>query len=159
MIPEPKKDPIKDEKSPEFSWDVLLFQLLGFKAVLIVIFILCSGVLAYFLLGNSFMWSAIAICLLLIYFGHIFVRYSFVIDDEGVSMKTWYIEKHRKWSEFRRVAVFQYGATLMTRSTESRFDFFRSLTIYLPEDKEQILSFISGKIASNKENDKSINGN
>ncbi|GAB4156538.1 MAG: hypothetical protein Kow00107_06090 [Planctomycetota bacterium] len=145
---------VTPSEASRFVWSVRLISRMGAASIAILIFILAAAALAYLMFDGSLMWSAIAFFLALVCFGEAFFVHRYVLDDNGITVSTVYSKKCRNWSEFRRVEKFRYGVELLTRASESRFDFVRGIKLYLPEDESGIVPFIERKISEVSQKDK-----
>ncbi len=133
------------------EWTVVLLFRLKAKAFVVIATIVAAALFGYFAFGHSFMWSGLAVLVLMIAFGGVFTPHSYVFDDEGIEHSTWFGATRRRWSEFRRYEMFAFGVNLITRADESRFEHFRSMNIYLPEDSAAIIAFVERKMRENEQ--------
>ncbi|MDZ7816912.1 MAG: hypothetical protein U5N86_13270 [Planctomycetota bacterium] len=131
------------------TWKVLLAREMGEKAYIIVAFCIGVGLCAYFLLGGSLLWATVASLVFFIYFGEVFFNREYTMDEKEISCSTWYFSTSREWDDFRRIEEFTYGVVLLTRAKRGRFDFLRSMKVYLPNDSEErepLMKFIRQKV-------------
>lgn len=140
-----------DNRKPQLTWTVVVFTRLKAKAYAIVAFFAATAIACYFMFGHSLMWSGISVAILLVAFGSVFTPHTYSLCEETVEVKTWFGVSLRRWSEFHRAVAFPLGINLVTRVSESRFEHFRSVNLYLPEESGEIRAFIERKIAENAE--------
>lgn len=139
-------------KPRSLSWSLVLAVRIGARIWAVVAFILVAGLLSYFLFDRSLLWAGVAALISFLCFAYLFFEHRYELDDEGVRVKTWYSDRRRKWSEFREVVKFTYGVELLTRAGGSRFDFMRSVSLFLPVDDAEILEFIISRVKESKAN-------
>ena len=139
-----------DSQGERIEWSVHLFRISFWRSFAVVIFIVCAAAAGYLLFNGSMMWAAIAVLIIVFSFAKFLFPQTFVFDEEWIEARNWYSVKRRKWSEFRRALPFELGISLVTRAGESRFEFFRSLSVFYGDRKDEVVAFIKRKLAQNE---------
>jgi hypothetical protein len=133
------------------SWSLVLAGRMGARIWTVILFILGAGLVSFSIFDRSLMWGAVAVFISFLCFGNLFFRHSYELNEEGLRIRTWYMDRRRNWSEFREVVRFTYGVELLTRAGGGRFDFMRSVSLFLPADDKEIIEVIVSKIRESKE--------
>ena len=93
-------------------------------------------------LMQSLWWAGIAFLLLAASLKSFFLPSEFQIDDDGVTVRSFFKVSRLSWPEIRRFLHDTHGGFLSTRSKDSFFDSFRGIHLLFGENREAVIDRI-----------------
>ncbi len=113
-------------------------------AAFIVAFVIIVGVF------YGLFWSLFGFIILFVSVHSYFFPTAYDVTDEEITIKNIFMTQKRKLSEFRRVHVGKNGVLLSPFRRKTFLNQFRGVFILMPEEHEEILSFIRARIEPDK---------
>ncbi|MDH4210194.1 MAG: hypothetical protein OEV79_01940 [candidate division WOR-3 bacterium] len=118
------------------------------KAVLSAIFIVAFVVIVAVFYG--LFWSLFGFIILFVSVHSYFFPTAYDINDEEIIIKNIFMTQKRKLSEFRRVYVGKNGVLLSPFRRKTFLNQFRGVFVLMPEEHEEILTFLRARIEPDK---------
>lgn len=110
------------------------------SAVLIIAFLVL--VAAFY----GIFWGIFGFVVLLVSVHSYFFPTSYEVNNEEVMIKNIFMTQKRKLSEFRRVYEGKNGVLLSPFQHKTFLNQFRGVFLLLPEARDEVLAFLSGRI-------------
>ncbi len=104
-------------------------------------------------------WSFFGFIILFVSVHSYFFPTAYSINDEEVVIKNIFMTQKRKLSEFRRVYVGKNGVLLSPFRRKTFLNQFRGVFLLLPEQNDEILEFLHGRIGTDKDDEEKIGRN
>ena len=130
-----------DSTKEIFSWRVHPFRE-RFRAACFAVSVLAAIAWLAAELMQSLWWAVIAFLFLAISLNRFFLPSEFQIDDEGVTVRSFFKISRLRWLQIRRFLHDKHGGFLSTRSKASFFDSFRGIHLLFGENREAVVDHI-----------------
>ena len=93
-------------------------------------------------LMQSLWWAVIAFLFLAATLNRFFLPSEFQIDDDGVTVRSFFKVSRLRWLQIRRFLHDEHGGFLSTRSKRSFLDSFRGIHLLFGENREAVIDRI-----------------
>ena len=93
-------------------------------------------------LMQSLWWAVIAFLFLVASLNRFFLPSEFQIDDDGVSVRSFFKVSRLRWPQIRRFSHDEHGGFLSTRTRDSFFNSFQGIHLLFGENREAVVNRI-----------------
>lgn len=132
------------------KYEIFLFKENTKKSIFVSIFL--GFLLTILFIFWGFFWFLFAFILFFITLNNYFLKITYLLNEEGIKVKKFFIENFRKWDEFKKILYTKNGLVLSPFLHTTYLDNFRGLHIFLPKNsilKKEVIGFIKEKILRN----------
>ena len=130
-----------DSTNEIFSWRVHPFRE-RFGAACFAVSVLAAMAWLAAELMQSLWWAVMAFLFLSASLNRFFLPSEFQIDDDGVTVRSFFKVSRLNWLQVRRFLHDKHGGFLSTRSKGSVFDSFRGIHLLFGENREAVVDRI-----------------
>lgn len=115
-------------------------------SILVILFLLVVWFLVY-LTTFSLLLTILSLVIMLGSLSPFFLPTYYELDNKKIKVKFFFNTKEKQWSMFRSFYVDKKGVLLSPFEKPSRLENFRGLYVRFNQNKEEVVDFVSSKIA------------
>ncbi|MEO0110661.1 MAG: hypothetical protein ABIK99_05015 [candidate division WOR-3 bacterium] len=102
--------------------------------------------LLFFFLFYGLFWTLLAFLFLFATLNSYFLPITYTLTEEGILVDKKIYKFKREWKGFKKIIVLKNGLLLSPFEKKTFLDNFRGLFIFLPEERDKVISFINEKL-------------
>lgn len=132
-------------ESDELRWKVHYFRTRPKKAAFATAMIIVTGGIV-FLVTQMVSFSALLIFLMILYLNNFFFPAEYILDDEGLTIKSLFGTREFDWGQFKSYSRFKNGIQLNPTEVEIFTSKYRGRFLFYEGNRDAVERYIKEKI-------------